>query len=274
VAGKITLSIRVSLIAIWSGAMLLGLLGAAVWIWQGTRSEWPSAEDRSLEGLQVFGTIPDFSLIERSGRRVTLAEFRGKVWVADFIYTHCTDTCPLQTAELARLQANLATEPGVRLVSITVDPAQDTPEVLAEYATRFGADRDRWLFLTGQKRAIYTLAQKGFLLSVEDPEDIVPSPAAARRPAARPGLRLERASSSRTLPDWIAGSRVTQAMASFFKATSVMAHPGHLGTPFTHSSWFVLVDDQARIRGYYRSEDGKAMHRLLRDVRILLRKKT
>ena len=98
--GNFRFSIRPLLIATWSGALLLGLLGAAVWTWHGVRSEWPSAEDSSLEGLQVFGTLPEFSLIERSGRRVTLADLRGKVWVADFIYTHCTDTCPLQTAEL------------------------------------------------------------------------------------------------------------------------------------------------------------------------------
>src|SRR5574341_1247139 len=63
------------------------------------------------------------------------------------------------SAEMARLQADLEAETDVRLVSITVGPAEDSPEVLAEYAARFGADRDRWLFLTGQKRAIYTLAQ-------------------------------------------------------------------------------------------------------------------
>jgi cytochrome oxidase Cu insertion factor (SCO1/SenC/PrrC family) len=269
---RITISIRSLLITLWSVALLLGLLGAAMWTWQGTRSGWPSAQDNSLEGLQVFGTIPEFSLTERSGRQVTLAELRGKVWLADFIYTHCTDTCPLQTAELARLQANLATEPAVRFVSITVDPAEDTPGVLAEYASRFGADRERWLFLTGQKRAIYTLAQKGFLLSVEDPEDVVPSPRAAGPAAARLGPRPERVSAARTLADGKSGARVSQTVGSFFESTPVMAHPGHLGTPFMHSSWFVLVDDQARIRGYYRSEDGKAMHRLLRDVRILLRR--
>jgi len=273
VPGKITLSIRSSLITIWSGALLLGLLGAAMWTWQGVRSEWRPAEDSSLEGLQVFGTLPDFSLIDRSGRRVTLAEFRGKVWVADFIYTHCTDTCPLQTAEFARLQADLATEAEFRLVSITVDPAQDTPEVLAEYATRFGANRERWLFLTGQKRAIYTLAQEGFLLSVDDTGDAVPSLQAARPPSVRPGPRPGRAPDSRFPPDRIGGSPVTDALASPFEAKPVMAHPGHLSTPFMHSPWFVLVDGQARIRGYYRSEDGKAMHRLRRDVRILLRKK-
>lgn len=248
--------------------MLLGLLGAAMWTWERARSEWPPAEDRSLEGLQIFGTLPEFSLIERSGRRVTLADLRSKVWIADFIYTHCTDTCPLQTAELARLQSDLATETDVRLVSITVDPAQDTPEVLAEYAARFGANRERWLFLTGQKRSIYTLAQKGFLLSVEDPADVVPS-----LPAARPGPQPQRASVQQIPPARIAGATLTEALASLLEAAPVMAHPGHLGTPFMHSPWFVLVDRQARIRGYYRSEDGKAMSRLRRDVRILLKRK-
>ncbi|HSB81093.1 MAG TPA: SCO family protein [Candidatus Methylomirabilis sp.] len=271
---KVSFSIRSLLIAVWSGALFLGLLGAAVWTWQGVRSEWPPGEDTSLEGLQIFGTLPDFSLIERSGKRVTLADFRGKVWIADFIYTHCTDTCPLQSAELARLQADLATEPDVRLASITVDPAEDTPEVLAEYAARFGADRERWLFLTGPKRAIYTLAQKGFLLNVEDPGDAVPSLPVAQPPSARRGPRPEPASAPQIPPGRIAGSSVIEALASLIEATPVMAHPGHLGPTFLHSPWFVLVDGQARIRGYYRSEDGKAMYRLRRDVRILLGRKT
>ena len=263
---------RPPLAMIWSGALLLGFLVLLVWTWQGAQFGLRQAEDHSLEGRQVFGVLPDFSLIERSGRRVTLADLRGKVWVADFIYTHCTDTCPLQSAEMARLQSDLSAEADARLVSISVDPAQDTPEVLAEYATRFGADRERWLFLTGQKRAIYTLAQKGFMLSVEDPGEAVPASPGHPLPA-QPGPGGAQISTPWYSTSLVTASALPEILASYVGATPAMAHPGHLSTPFLHSSWFVLVDRQARIRGYYRSDDEKAMRRLRGDVRALLQEK-
>ena len=191
-----------------------------------------SADERPLEGLQVFGTVPPFSLVERSGRPVTREDLIGKVWIANFIYTHCPDNCPLQTAEMARLQSALTAERNLRLVSITVDPKRDTLAVLTQYANRYGADPNRWLFLTGQKDAIYRLAQEGFHLSVVDPEQ-----------------RAE---------DWL------------FTPAPAFAHHGENEKQFIHSSRFVLVDRQARIRGYYQSNDEEALRRLRRDTRTLL----
>jgi protein SCO1 len=97
-------------------------------------------------------------LIERSGKQVSLADLRGKIWIADFIYTHCTDTCPLQTADMAKLQDRWLKEPKVELVSFSVDPEHDTPQVLSRYAGRFKADPKRWLFLTGHRPEIVRLA--------------------------------------------------------------------------------------------------------------------
>lgn len=260
---KATPLLRPPLLVIWVTALLVASLGVGLWTVQGYRLEqWGGRGDRELEGLQVFGTLPDFSLVERSGRTLTLADLLGKVWVANFIYTHCTDTCPLQSARMAQLQTELAMEPDVRLVSITVDPAQDTPKVLTEYAARFGADRERWLFLTGNKRAIYALAQGGFYLAVEDAGDVVPVPPGRRPPAARsgPGRRFS-----------IGGLAGT--LIRLLEPTPALAHPGHLSPPILHSSWFVLVDRQARIRGYYHSDDEKALDRLRRDVKALLKEK-
>lgn len=107
-------------------------------------------------------SVPDFSLIERSGRKASLTDLRGKVWIADFIYTQCTDTCPLQTANMAKLQQQWSGEPDLRLVSFSVDPEHDTPQVLARYAKRFNADAQRWLFLTGNKDQITGLVEDGF----------------------------------------------------------------------------------------------------------------
>lgn len=119
--------------------------------------------------LQKYWEIPDFKLTERSGQPVTVADLKGKVWIADFFYSTCPGPCPMMTSRLSDVQKKLADEPDVRLVSISTDPAKDTPEVLQAYAKNFGAS-ERWLFLTGEKDAIFTLAQKGFKLSVsEDP---------------------------------------------------------------------------------------------------------
>ncbi len=252
-------------------AALAGILGTALWTWQGVQPGKKTLEDRPLEGLKVFGTVPDFSLIQRDGRRVTLADLRGKVWIANFIYTHCTETCPLQSAQMARLQEELKTEPDFRLMSITVDPQQDTPEVLSEYATRFGADRERWLFLTGNKRAIYALAVEGFRLSVADPEELDQGPRNKRAPSGRPQAHQGEPS---LRPNGRAGT-VTRFLGtaglSLLEPAPALAHPGHPGKPFLHSSRFVVVDGQARIRGYYQSNDDEALGRLRRDVRTLLR---
>ena len=140
-------------------------LGAAVWT---ALRVWPRQggwDERPLEGLKNFGTVPDFSLMERSGKPFGLVDLRDKIWIANFIYTNCKDTCPLQSAEMAGLQNDLADKADIKLVSISVDPERDTPQALSQYAERFKADPDRWLFLTGEKREIYRLAQEGFRLS-------------------------------------------------------------------------------------------------------------
>lgn len=119
----------------------------------------------ALEGLSHYGAVPEFSLVERSGKNVTLAELRGKVWVADFIYTTCNDTCPMQSATMAKLQAQHGNNGDLRLISFSVDPDHDTPAVLSRYADRFKANADRWLFVTGDKEQIVQLVQGGFRLS-------------------------------------------------------------------------------------------------------------
>src|SRR5690606_30463241 len=119
--------------------------------------------------LQRYWQLPDFSLTERSGRAVSLEDLKGKVWVADFFYSTCPGPCPMMTSRLSEIHKKLAADENVRVVSITTDPQKDTPEILQAYAKNFGAS-DRWLFLTGEKGAIFTLAEKGFKLSVtEDP---------------------------------------------------------------------------------------------------------
>jgi len=184
----------------------------------------------------VYGEVPDFALTERSGRRITRADLLGRVWIANFIYTQCTETCPLQSAQLARLQAEFASEEALRFVSITVDPERDTPAVLARYAERYAADPARWLFLTGDKRAIYHLAKEGFRLGVVDPDD--------QAKAGRPLRWLEPA----------------PALATHGSKGLIM-----------HSPRLVLMDRQARIRAYHRPDDAPSLEHLRQNVRTVLR---
>ena len=95
--------------------------------------------------------IPEFTLLNQEGERFASAALRGKIVVLDFIYTTCTDICPLFTANLAQLQRTLknGNKRGVFFVTITTDPEVDSPKVLKAYARRYGADFQNWAFLTG-----------------------------------------------------------------------------------------------------------------------------
>lgn len=257
---------------VWSAVLLVlaVLAGMTLRHWQASQPR--SGGERPLEGLGNFGTVPDFALTERSGRRVTRADLQGLVWVANFFYTTCPDTCPLQSAKMARLQQDFADDRAVRLVSISVDPEHDTPAVLQDYAQRFGADPERWLFLTGDKTAIYRLAQEGFRLSVVDP-GTVPSQAPEAPPQGAPsGPRSELQSSSRTARRLSPGPFETLWQRVFVPRLA-WAHGGVEHTTVLHSSRFVLVDRQARIRGYYHSDEEAALQRLRRDVHTVLREK-
>jgi len=166
--------------------VLAVLFGTTFWKWQVKLQRQGGGEEKPLEGLQAFGAVPQFSLIERSGRPIILSDLKGKVSIVNFIYTNCPDTCPIQSAQMRQLQEDFKNEKDLRLVSITVDPTRDTPEVLSEYAKRFGADPTRWLFLTGEKDTIYEFAQEGFRLgAVEIPHEKRPASGATHTHSPR-----------------------------------------------------------------------------------------
>jgi protein SCO1 len=141
------------------------ILGTFFWLKLAPRPGLTGWDAKPLEGLQRYGSVPRFSLVERSGKAITLADLRGSIWIADFIYTTCQDTCPMQTAEMAQLQEEWKDRGGLKLVSFSVDPETDTTAVLSRYADRYKADGQRWLFLTGAKEEISRLVQEGFRLS-------------------------------------------------------------------------------------------------------------
>jgi cytochrome oxidase Cu insertion factor (SCO1/SenC/PrrC family) len=116
--------------------------------------------------LDDLGPVAPFSLQNQEKETVSLASLQGKVWVAGFVFTRCAGPCAHITGNLAKLQKDLADQKDVQLVSFTVDPDFDTPSVLKEYAARYGADPQRWYFLTGPKKEVYDLIQSSFHLGV------------------------------------------------------------------------------------------------------------
>lgn len=168
----------------------------------------------------ILSQVHDFALTNQLGERVTLADLRGHVWVADIIFTRCAGPCPRMTAQMSELQAALPADAPVRLLTLTTDPEFDTPAVLAQYARRFGADPKRWLFLTGPKAGIARLA-------VDD-----------------------------------------------LKLVAVETDPAQRQDPadlFIHSTTFVVVDRQGRLRAVVESTEPGFQERVLERVKQLLR---
>ncbi len=130
---------------------------------------------QSPPALEDYGPVGDFVLIERSGHPVSQDDLHGKIWVASFVFTRCTGPCPQVTATMARLQSELTEKKGIFLVSFTVDPDRDNLDDLRAYADHFGADKDRWLFLTGPKAVIDSLSEKGFGLGLQRGSEITHS---------------------------------------------------------------------------------------------------
>ena len=166
------------------------------------------------EQLEVYGTVPtDVEFIERSGETLQLGDLRGEAWVASFIFTRCRGTCPIMTASLQKIQGRLdEVEMPIRLVSITVDPENDDPEVLSGYARSYNA-RDSWLFLTAPDSVVQSLALDVFNLAIAEGTD----------------------------PD----------------------------EPIIHSSRFVLVDAEGRIRGYFEGTTEEGVEQLMKGIRRL-----
>jgi protein SCO1/2 len=118
--------------------------------------------------LEIYGQIPEFQLTSQDGETFNEASLKGHVWIADFIYTTCPGPCPRMSSQMSALQKATAGTPDIRLVSLTVDPAHDTPPVLAAYAVRYQANPARWSFLTGKQETLQLLSRDAFKLSDVD----------------------------------------------------------------------------------------------------------
>jgi protein SCO1/2 len=121
--------------------------------------------------VSSYGSVPEFSLTNQDGRNFGSADLRGKIWIADFIYTTCPGPCPMISNRMSELQEPLKNT-DVHLVSFSVDPAKDTPQVLRGYAEKLQAEPGRWDFLTGPQSTIYNLSRNGFKLAVGEEKGV------------------------------------------------------------------------------------------------------
>lgn len=125
-----------------------------------------SCRSTPREPLGFFETVPDFALTAHTGQPfLSSAELKGRVWIADFVFTNCAGPCPRMGTQMRQIQKALAGVDSIRLVSFTVDPKRDTPAVLAGYASRYQAEPGRWFFLTGPLETLDGLSFKVFRLA-------------------------------------------------------------------------------------------------------------
>lgn len=110
--------------------------------------------------------LPEFQLVDQRGRPFTRADLLGKVWITDFIFTSCPTVCPRLTTELASVARTWKGEANLRFLSISVDPENDTPALLAAFAGKYDVDPERWLFVTGEPAVVKSTVLQGFKMAL------------------------------------------------------------------------------------------------------------
>ncbi len=147
---------------IWVLAFVAGILTLTVLRLSGRLRHVPDPPD-------VMWTLPDYALVDHLERPFDPSTLRGKVWIAGFVFTSCPSSCPAVTTAMGDLRERLDRySVDVEMVSFTVDPQHDTPQVLAEYFAAQGVDSPRWRFVTGD--GVLPLVRHGFKLGVGERE--------------------------------------------------------------------------------------------------------
>jgi len=148
--------------SVWLGfSFVFSLVGLAVLVSQLQNAHMQKA------ALPVIGAVADFTLTNQDGKITTLADFTNHVWVADIIFTRCAGPCPRLTMQMKSLQEKLPPAGTARLVTLTTDPEYDSPGVLKKIGLHYGADFNRWTFLTGDKTQIALLGANSLKLSAQ-----------------------------------------------------------------------------------------------------------
>jgi len=148
----------------WKATLILiPLITAALLLWL----RQIQVNQLSNRPLPAYGTVPKFELVNQDAQPFGSEQLAGKIWIADFIFTTCPGPCPIISTRMSELQKPLE-KSDVHLISFSVDPEKDTPEVLRVYADKLRKEPLRWDFLTGSTAAIYSLSRDGFKLGVSD----------------------------------------------------------------------------------------------------------
>tara|TARA_X000001036_G_C20523223_1_gene742991 strand:+ start:310 stop:891 length:582 start_codon:yes stop_codon:yes gene_type:complete len=165
----------------------------------------------SKKTLPVLGNINNFILYDQNGNEFSEQDLLGNYWISDFIFTTCAGPCPVMSSQFQGFQEKYSDNSNLKLLSISVNPQYDTPNILQNYGERYNADFKKWNFLTGDVNEIHTLALESF--KVGDAEN-----------------------------------------------------------PIFHSAFFILIDDQAQIRGYYNSTINEDINKMYSDINDLMDK--
>lgn len=115
-------------------------------------------KNKQQTSLPVIGPVADFTLTNQDGKVTTLADLTNQVWVADIIFTRCASSCPIMSQQMKSLQDALPSGSAAKLVTLTCDPDYDTPPIMKKYGEHYGANFQRWMFLTGTPRELSDLA--------------------------------------------------------------------------------------------------------------------
>ena len=141
-----------------SKALLLGLLASLAL----------GCSKRKAEDIPVLSTLPEFALLDQDEQPFTRDSMEGQIWVSAFVFTHCRSTCPRLTAHMKGLQTRVSDVPNVNLVSVSVDPRNDTPEVIKAYMQKNDLDESNWRFVTGEEEVIRRVVVEGFKVPIGD----------------------------------------------------------------------------------------------------------
>lgn len=124
----------------------------------------PTLVDPSIQDKNKDHTIGEFSFQNQLGDTITKADVEGKIFVTDFFFTSCGGICPKMTTQLQRVQREFLDDPSFLILSHTVNPSKDSVATMFKYAERFEADAKKWWFLTGEKKELYLMARKSYLI--------------------------------------------------------------------------------------------------------------
>jgi len=129
--------------------------------------------DSLVEHVKINHRIQDWTFVNQNGKTITNKDYEGKIYVADFFFTTCPTICPIMKDNMVWLQNKIQQYPDVMLLSHTVTPDIDTPEVLKAYAVEKGVDDSKWHLVTGDKKDIFYIARKSYLaVKTGSPEEL------------------------------------------------------------------------------------------------------